>query len=331
MNAITYKNTKTTLPNWVSTIHEDEARGVAYQKDGFCIHIYGKSYGLWVQSVGLTATEQKQCDINDWVVDTFGADEIETMTSNVGKATDGVWRPGLYYQTEIYQAIGVTEYQQKSAEQAIKILIEKLDALFIYIEPSPEGLKAYSHKTRELLILACTEVENIWKQYMTIAGVQPAGANFNTNDYVKLLNSLSLSEFEVSLKPYNTVNSCKPFGSWNPARPTQSLTWYDAYNKTKHDRSSHFKEATLEACIQSVCANIVLFCVRYGPYLLYQGQGTLSALFNQLFEISIIDPDPKTFYVPSLSLPDNYRTDLVCGDTKKFIDPWEKTPLILET
>lgn len=329
MNAITYKNTKTTLPNWVPTIHEDEARGVAYQKDGFCIHIYGKSYGLWVQSVGLTATEQKQCDIEDWAVDTFGADEIETMTSRVGEAIDGVWRPGLYYQTEIYQAIGVTEYQQKSAEQALKILIEKLDDLFIYIEPSPEGLKAYSHKTRELLILACTEVENIWKQYMDIAGEQPSGANFNTNDYVKLLKPLSLSEFEVSLKPYNAVNPFEPFGCWDATRPTQSITWYDAYNKTKHDRNSHFKEATLEACIHSVCANIVLFCVRYGPYLLYQGQGTLSALFNQLFEISIIDPDPKTFYVPSLTLPANYRTDLVCGDTKKFIDPWKKTPLIL--
>ena len=37
--------------------------------------------------------------------------------------------------------------------------------IFEYIEADINGLKFYIHKTRELLILACTEVENQWQHY----------------------------------------------------------------------------------------------------------------------------------------------------------------------
>jgi hypothetical protein len=84
--------------------------------------------------------------------------------------------------------------------------------------------------------------------------------------------------------------------------PTQTLPWYDAYNKTKHDSKEHFPAANVLACLQAMAANIVMFSVRFGPFRLYQGGGMLSALFNPTFVIALRDCDPKSFYVPKLDV-----------------------------
>jgi hypothetical protein len=209
-------------------------------------------------------------------------------------------------------------------------LIERLDELFLYIEPDINGLNTYSHKTRELLILSCTEVENNWKQYMQLAGARPINnRDFTTKDYVQLSTLLYLSEFQVSLKPYTTIPSIRPFFGWDSNSPTQSLSWYNAYNKTKHDRNSHFSEAKLYHCIQSIAANLIMYCVRFSPFPLIQASNTLSSLINQLFVIELFDCSSKSFYIPHINLPDNSRDDLICWQSKDFIQSWNVLPFSL--
>jgi hypothetical protein len=79
----------------------------------------------------------------------------------------------------------------------------------------------------------------------TIAGIPPpAKGDFTTNDYVKLLAPLHLAEYEISLPRSADIRPIRPFCGWSSAQPAKSLSWYDGYNKTKHDRSSHFTEAS---------------------------------------------------------------------------------------
>ena len=327
MDAIVYFNTMTTLPGWVPTVHVQEPRGFAYETSTHFVHLYGRGSDLWILSTGLVATEKKAGSLDDWVTRVFGARDIKHSIHPVGHTIRGVWRPGLFYFEEIAQGLGVAEQEQRSAEQALRLLIERLDELLLYIEPDSNGLKAYSHKTRELLILACTELENNWKHYMMLAGVTPTGGQFNTNEYVKLVGPLYLTEYEVQLKPYLTVPSLRPFKTWSPSAPTQSLPWYDAYNKTKHDRTQHFDKATLENCISAVAANVVMFSVRFGPISLYESRGTLSTLVNHLFGLHLRDCRPETFYIPSIQVPDGTTEALICGGRKEWAQPWVVQPL----
>jgi hypothetical protein len=168
------------------------------------------------------------------------------------------------------QGLSTTTGELRLAEQSLLLLVQRLDELLHFVEPSPSTLTTHSHKARELLILACTEVETAWKAYLRIAGVTPpARGDFTTNDYVKLLEPLHLAEYQVSLPRYADVPAIRPFHGWSAAQPTRSLPWYDAYNKTKHDRSSYFTEATLWNCLQALAANLVLFSVRFGPFHLF--------------------------------------------------------------
>ena len=274
--------------------------------------MFGKDRGLWVISTGLTATQPKSGSLRDWIDRTFGAVEVAETSCEVGHTVHGVWRPGLFYSEEVLQGLSAMPSDLRLAEQALLLLIQRLDELLHFIEPSPVTLQAYSHKARELLILSCTEVENAWKSYLRIANVPPARSDFTTNDYVKLLVPLHLADYQISLPRYSDIQPIRPFLGWSAAQPTKSLPWYDAYNKTKHDRNSHFAEATLWNCLRAVSANLALFSVRFGPFHLFDGGGTLAAFVNQLFSIELKDCSPTSFYAPRNSIPVNQRSDLIC-------------------
>jgi hypothetical protein len=298
MKGFVYRNTQSIV--W-GDVHTTNPRGMAYETDKHFVHVYGKADGLWVVSNGLTIAEVKQGTLRDWIVNNFGAGEIEECSNDVGTTIKGVWRPGLFYEDEMLQGLGGTNAELRDSEQALLLLVQRLDELLLFIEPSKKTFDAYSHKARELLILACTEIEAQWQYYMELAGSTMPTRGFTTNDYVKLLKPLFLAEFEVMLPRYEELAPIRPFLGWaRKPSPTKSLRWYDAYNKTKHDRTRYFSEATLLRCIEAVAACIVLFSVRFGPFRLYHGAGTLAALINASFSIRLRDCKPVSFYVPEL-------------------------------
>lgn len=327
--AICYRNTKTTIPGWVTNLHQEQEFGYAYETPTHFVHFFGKRR-LYIISVGLTALEQKQGTLEDWVKTRFGAVEITPMKVAVGKTIDGIWRPSLIFQDDIQQGLSIDKFQERSAEQALKILVQKLDEILLYIEPSSHGLTSFGHKMRELLILAATEVENHWKALMAKAGIISPGP-FSTNDYVKLCDKAHLKDFLIQLRRYQTVAPIKPFENWSSKNPTASLSWYQSYNKTKHDRDKHFDESTLQAAIDAVAANVVMHCVRFGPFQLLNERNQLSGIINETFDISMNDADRTGFYLPQLSIPKGTRNDLFVYDCYKngHAQNWQVAPLTL--
>lgn len=327
LQAITYRNTKTTLPGFADPVHEKFPIGLAYETSTHFVHFYGSGSNLYTVQVGITVTEEKTGSLHDWAVRVFGADDINNTNNPVGHTVRGVWRPGLYFFTETLAALDNSESEQRASEQSLRLLVERLDELLLYIEPSPRGLEAYSNKTRELLILACTEFEDSCMHYMPSASASPSrGHAFCTNDYVKLLKPLYLAEFEIKVKPYSAIAPIRPFGNWNAKAPTQSLSWYDAYNKTKHNRSSYFGEATLANCLSAIAANLCLFCVRFSPFPLLEGPGILSSLVNQMFDIRLQEFRPETAYIPLLELPPGLLGVLQHWDSRNQVQAWTVLP-----
>ncbi|EGR7978103.1 hypothetical protein M2H39_20790 [Vibrio vulnificus] len=332
MNGIHYKNTQTNIPGWVNDLHVKNPMGYAYETDTHFVHMYGQLGGLNIISVGLTAVEEKVGTLEDWVTRVFGAQDITPLTLEVGQSVDSIWRPSLYFESDIEKALNIDPYERRSAEQALRVLVEKLDDILLYIEPDQNGLCAYGHKSRELLILACTEVENLWTSIFKKSNILPQnGRMFTTQDYVKLLPKACLSEFEITFKNYQGLRKFQPFANWTAAQPTQSLDWYNAYNMTKHDRNTSFNKATLENVMDAIAANVAMFCAKYSPFGLFHDNNALSSLFNQHFSISLVNSDPSTYYIPKITLPAGTRTDLFVYDCYQsgHNENWDVQPLVL--
>jgi hypothetical protein len=81
---------------------------------------------------------------------------------------------------------------------------------------------------------------------------------------VRLLPAMKLDAYRVKLMRYPRLTEVVPFYGWSNAQPTQSLDWYDVYNKVKHDREMNFKEATLGNAIIAVAACVVMLAAQFG-------------------------------------------------------------------
>ncbi|WP_456020856.1 hypothetical protein [Pseudomonas protegens] len=188
----------------------------------------------------------------------------ETISIDIVEMGD-VQSPGSFYprisrENIFFNYVSEQFLQDVRAYQNIQY---SLDGLFNYIEPSANNLGVYGHKIRELLILACTEVECLLVKTLVDNGYEQKD-RYSTNDYVRCKDILGLDKFEVTLVQYPSVKVFKPFYNWNAESPTKSLPWYNAYNAVKHNRSDNIKDANLEHLLDAISAIHVLLESQYG-------------------------------------------------------------------
>ena len=325
MKAICYKNTLTSLPNWNPNdkVHLSQSLGFAYEDEKHFIHFYGWDSGFKGISTGLTVVEGKMNEttagksLESWVIKNFGAKDIKTVNTAVGHSVKSVWRPGLYYDTDVIQAIGTTEHERFLSQQSIRVLINKLDEIFFFVEPNNFTKETFGHKIRELLILTCTEIENFWNAFLVQGNMETKANGFSTKDYVKLKEKLFLADFEFNLISYPELGVIIPFADWNLSNPSKSLFWYDAYNKTKHDRTANFSKATLWNTINAVVACLILYCVRFGPFTMFESNNHFSSLIKQHFSGQISKDCKETFYVPQIDTSEISRIDKIVIDSSR--------------
>lgn len=151
--------------------------------------------------------------------------------------------------------------------RAYQIIQADLERLFEYVEPSPESLQTFSYRIHELLMRTCIELEANFKAILTENIYTPQVDRFgnpiyNMTVYKKVDVTHHLSSYEVSLPIWSgPQNIIKPFEEWNSA-PSR-LTWYQAYNASKHDRHVAFKEAKMAHLLKAVAGLLVLLSSQF--------------------------------------------------------------------
>ena len=300
MKAITFENTCCNLPGWPKDLHLTHSQGYAYALPTHYVYLCGQNcpYATW------SYLEQNVADsLEDWCRNLFGAQSFDATEYDVGTVIDSVWRPGLHFPKELQSALAFNDEELSRAGQALRLLVARLDEILLFIEPDARFLQAYGHKTRDLLIAACTEVENYFQRYMNLAGATPlSGKFFTIKDYVRLRPKLFLDEFEIEMYAHKAIGGFTPFAKWSAANPI--LSWYDAYNKTKHHRDNEFAKASLINCVHAVGACLVLFSIRFGPT--WWASNFINSPVPdayRLFRQPAYSGDPRQVYVPLIDWP----------------------------
>lgn len=125
-----------------------------------------------------------------------------------------------------------------STVRATRMIYDRMNTLFAAVEPSPSQRGTFGFLQREIIVLACTEVESAWRSVLSAhtTPIDPGSKRWSTKDYVRLLKPMRLDEWTVSLSVHRDFGPLSPFKGWDDDKPTQSLPWYDAYNAVKHGR-----------------------------------------------------------------------------------------------
>lgn len=237
----------------------------------------------------------------------------EGLTDILSKGTDSIFKtinhksfkhnPGYYYPRiwrkgsleKNFEALGEPTSDNKVLTQDVTsavILIKKLLVIFETIEAHPNNLSVYGNEIRNLLLLCCIEVESSFSGILKANDYQEA--RWSTKDYVKLLEPIDLTKYSVNFELYPDLPVFSPFKNWNSDRPTQSLIWYAAYNKTKHNREQELNSATLFHAIEAISAVVLLIYAQYGPNHKFWLDGVFTSLTVKKSEFI----DVKKIYIP---------------------------------
>lgn len=167
------------------------------------------------------------------------------------------------------------EYSQNPEHytRAFSIIQSDLIKLFEFIEPSDVNLSTYSFRVHELLMRTCIEVEANFKAILRENIYSPTYRNGSRAGQPRLENDWKIDDFKKVNKTHHLDNytiefpfwkdsNCrmKPFENW---ATNQSLEWYQAYNKSKHDRLNSFSEANLKNLLSAFSGLFVLLSSQF--------------------------------------------------------------------
>lgn len=166
------------------------------------------------------------------------------------------------------------------------ILQEDIKNLFEYIEPADINLKTYSYRIHELLMRTCIELEANFKAILreniytpTFRSGNKAGQLrteefWNINDYIKINKTHHLDNYFVEFPFWRgNQNRYQPFLDWQSG---SSLTWYQVYNETKHDKNDKFELANFESLLTAFAGLFVLLSSQFSCQDFQTGSISLS-------------------------------------------------------
>lgn len=161
----------------------------------------------------------------------------------------------------IFEDIKKENSQFQNDIRQYNILQKNLDNVFNIIEPSKNNKNVFGLELRNIILLSAMEVEVHWQKLLKNNGYEKI--KLTTNDYVKLQEFINFN-FNFKLNYHPDFGTITPFIGWNAEKPTNSLEWYETYNKIKHDRGTNLNMASLQQAITSVSAVLTLLYIRYG-------------------------------------------------------------------
>lgn len=150
--------------------------------------------------------------------------------------------------------------------RAFELIQADLRKIFEYVEPSICSSRTYSFRIHELLMRTCIEVEANFKAILTENKFTPKKDRFGQPvlhmGVYKMVNvTHHLSSYEVMLPIWNGPRKIwRPFEGWSTGN---GLTWYNAYNSSKHDRHEEFRKANMNALVEAVAGLLVLLSSQF--------------------------------------------------------------------
>jgi hypothetical protein len=153
--------------------------------------------------------------------------------------------------------------------RAFLLIQSDLQRLFEYVEPSDVNLATYSYRIHELLMRTCIEVGANFKAILSENIFNPRDRNgiaipenrWSMNQYKIVNQTHHLSSYRIHVPIWEGANSVfQPFAQLG--LPV-GLSWYHAYNKSKHDRRTQFKEANLGNLVDAVAGLLVLLSSQF--------------------------------------------------------------------
>ena len=132
-----------------------------------------------------------------------------------------------------------------------------------YVCPSELNKSTYSDEFMKIILLSCSEIDSILKLLCKENNVVLDDKLYNMSVYSKvLLNQKDIKELvyspECTTSSQNEGIVCFPFKNIDNHKPYAGLTWWESYQKLKHNRIYYAEVGNLENAVYAITAHYIL-------------------------------------------------------------------------
>lgn len=168
-----------------------------------------------------------------------------------------------------------------------RMLEDKFLATVNYVEIDPVNFGCFSNEYALLLQSIGAELDNVFKVY---CGFNPTERK-NITDYANNILSGYPAIVNDEIRVANTDVKVVPFQEWTTTAAAQSLQWWQAFDKVKHNRYGNYQEANLENVLNALAALYILELKMFT-------RATKEKNHAELSDWDIPDGDSKVFLYP---------------------------------
>ncbi len=146
------------------------------------------------------------------------------------------------------------ETSEKNIHWDYYLALEKdIESIARYIEFHEDNFDTYSIELAHLLLSASAEVDVVMKLLCNLKFPQLKSENINYYRKIIKKNFQGIINNKVVSSMYGLTLS--PWSSWEGE---SNPTWWQSYNKVKHERSIYFAKANLKNVLNSVAGLLVV-------------------------------------------------------------------------
>lgn len=128
-----------------------------------------------------------------------------------------------------------------------------LSSTFNYVECCTDNYKTYSIEFEKNYLSICAEFDSVIKDYAAMNS--GAKRPYSIEEAFNLLNRSNLLGFtNLSVQLLSDQrHRLQPLSDWSNGG-YKKLGWWGNYNEVKHDRTTYYKNASLENCLKSLAS-----------------------------------------------------------------------------
>jgi hypothetical protein len=167
--------------------------------------------------------------------------------------------------------------------RAFLMIQEDLQRLFEYVEPCDQNMNTHSFRIYELFVRTCIEIEANFKAILRENIYSRSENAWNIKDYQLINATHHLDDYFVTVPIWSGENKIfQPFREWKV--PNTPLSWYQDYNKCKHDRQQNFQKATFGNLLSAVTGLLVLLSSQFKDNSFSPGGMSLGVKTDSYYE-----------------------------------------------
>ncbi|WP_137169610.1 hypothetical protein [Marinomonas sp. FW-1] len=154
--------------------------------------------------------------------------------------------------------MGIQQTETRQHWNYLLSIEEDLFTLFRFVEPTESNMSTHSLELARILFSASSEVDVVAKLLCNkLASDRKAK---NIDHYRQIITDLIPRFYEVTVHLPRYGLTLTPWENWGG---DENPSWWKAYNKVKHERNEHFKDANLKNTLNSVAALYVMLLFYY--------------------------------------------------------------------